>query len=145
MNDHTETIAYSRADVIRDNLAKMVRDPNNHTIEQFATETRSAIDLIDALNNRVADLEKMVKFHQENPNDAMDDLQRVNDGLNREIRGLVMELELEEAKNKSLRATVVNQAEHICHLMSVSRSCDEVRQIRDARNADGYGYEQDRG
>ena len=143
MNDHTETIAYGRADVIRDNLVKMARDPDWYTLTQFAAETRVAVDLIDALNNRVADLEKMVKFHQENPNDAMDDLKRVNDGLNREIRGLVMELELEEAKNKSLRATVVNQAEHICHLMSVSRSCDEIRQIRDARNADGY--EQDRG
>jgi hypothetical protein len=143
MNDHTETIAYSRADVIRDNLAKMARDPDWYTPYQFAAETRSAIDLIDALNNRVADLEKMLKFHQENPNDAMDDLQRVNDGLNREVRGLVMELELEEEKNKNLRATVVSQAEHICHLMSVSRSCDEIRQIRDARNADGY--EQDRG
>ena len=143
MNDHTETIAYSRTDQIRDNLARMARDPDWYTQYQFAAETRSAIDLIDALNNRVADLEKMLKFHQENPNDAMDDLQRVNDGLNREVRGLVMELELEEEKNKSLRATVVNQAEHICHLMSVSRSCDEVRQIRNARNADGY--EQDRG
>ena len=143
MNDHTETIAYGRADVIRDNLVKMARDPDWYTLTQFAAETRVAVDLIDALNNRVADLEKMVKFHQENPNDAMQDLQRVNDGLNREVRGLVMELELEEAKNKSLRATVVSQAEHICHLMSVSRSCDEVRQIRNARNADGY--EQDRG
>ena len=143
MNDHTETIAYSRADQIRDNLAKMARDPDWYTPYQFAAETRVAVDLIDALNNRIADLEKMLKFHQENPNDAMQDLQRVNDGLNREVRGLVMELELEEEKNKSLRATVVNQAEHICHLMSVSRSCDEVRQIRNARNADGY--EQDRG
>ena len=143
MNDHTETIAHSRSDVIRDNLARMARDPDWHTLTQFATEARVAVDLIDALNNRIADLEKMLKFHQENPNDAMDDLQRVNDGLNREVRGLVMELELEEEKNKNLRATVVNQAEHICHLMSVSRSCDEVRQIRNARNADGY--EQDRG
>ena len=143
MNDHTETIAYGRADVIRDNLVKMARDPDWYTLTQFATETRVAVDLIDALNNRVADLEKMVKFHQENPNDAMQDLQRVNDGLNREVRGLVMELELEEEKNKSLRATVVSQAEQICHLMSVIRYCDEIRQILNARNADGY--EQDRG
>lgn len=149
MNGHTEENAYGRADVIRDNLARMARDPQSYTVDQFATEARVACDLLDACENRIAQLEKMVKFHQENPADAIQKLELERDRAEREVRGLVMELEIERDRIKSLKATVVNQAEHICALASMSRSADQVRQIHDARNAAGYyaseDYPQDRG
>lgn len=149
MNDHIEENAYGRADVIRDNLARMARDPQSYTVDQFATEARVACDLLDACENRILELEKMVKFHQENPADAIQKLEDENDQLHRRIRGIAMELEIERDRIRSLKATVVNQAEHICALASVSRSADEVRQIQDARNGDGYyaidDYAQDRG
>jgi hypothetical protein len=62
--------------------------------------------------------------------DAVQDLAQ----LRKDYAGLLMELELERGRVKSLKATVVNQAEHITHLTALNISAEHDRAIHAARD-----------
>lgn len=120
--DHTEMIAYDSQEEIVKSLTVMVREPNEFTIEDFADASRSALDLIAALNNRI-DSEVRTRQFANDDNDAeMEDLRK-------KYRALRMELELERGRVKSLKATVVNQAEYITHLSALNISAEHDRAI----------------
>jgi hypothetical protein len=135
--DHTETIAYDSQEEIVKSLTVMAREPNEFTIEDFADATRSALDLIAALNNRI-DSEARARAFANEDNDA-----EIED-LRKKYRAVRMELELERGRVKSLKATVVNQAEHITHLMALNVSAERDRAIGMAQDdihlfdEDGY-------
>lgn len=135
--DHTETIAYDSQEEIVKSLTVMAREPNEFTIEDFADATRSALDLIAALNNRI-DSEARARAFANEDNDA-----EIAD-LRKKYRAVRMELELERGRVKSLKATVVNQAEHITHLMALNVSAERDRAIGMAQDdihlfdEDGY-------
>ena len=135
--DHTETIAYNSQEEIVKSLTVMAREPNEFTIEDFADATRSALDLIAALNNRI-DSESRERAFANEDNDA-----EIAD-LRKKYRAVRMELELERGRVKSLKATVVNQAEHITHLMALNVSAERDRAIGMAQDdihlfdEDGY-------
>jgi hypothetical protein len=135
--DHTETIAYDSQEEIVKSLTVMAREPNEFTIEDFADATRSALDLIAALNNRI-DSEARARAFANEDNDA-----EIAD-LRKKYRAVRMELELERGRVKSLKATIVNQAEHISHLMALNVSAERDRAIEMAQDdihlfdEDGY-------
>lgn len=121
--DHTETIAYNSQEEIVKSLTVMAREPNEFTIEDFADATRSALDLIAALNNRI-DSESRERAFANEDNDA-----EIAD-LRKKYRALRMELELERGRVKSLKAVIVNQAEHISHLTALNVSAEHDRAVR---------------
>jgi hypothetical protein len=135
--DHTETIAYNSQEEIVKSLTVMAREPNEFTIEDFADATRSALDLIAALNNRIDSESRERAFANEDNDAEIEDLRK-------KYRAVRMELELERGRVKSLKATVVNQAEHITHLMALNVSAERDRAIGMAQDdihlfdEDGY-------
>lgn len=126
MNDHTEMIAYENMNQTVETLTKMTRDPNTYTVDQFAAISRSVLDLIAALNSKI-ESEKREREYANNDNDeAIADLQK-------KYRAVRMELELERGRVKSLKATIVNQAEYITHLSALNVSAEHERAVRMAR------------
>lgn len=123
MNDHTETIAYDSQEELVKSLTVMAREPNEFTIEDFADATRSALDLIAALNNRIDSEVRNRQFANEDSNADLADLQK-------KYRAARMELELERGRVKSLKAVIVNQAEHISHLTAINVSAERDRAVR---------------
>ena len=121
--DHTETIAYNSQEEIVKSLTVMAREPNEFTIEDFADATRSALDLIAALNNRIDSEVRNHQFANEDSNADLADLQK-------KYRAVRMELELERGRVKSLKAVIVNQAEHISHLTAINVSAERDRAVR---------------
>ena len=124
--DHTETIAYDSQEEIVKSLTVMAREPNEFTIEDFADATRSALDLIAALNNRIDSEARSRAFAKDDSDAELEDLQK-------RYRAVRMELELERGRVKSLKATIVNQAEHITHLSAINISAEHDRAVRMAR------------
>jgi len=121
--DHTEMIAYENMSEIVETLTNMTRNPNTCTVDQFADISRSALDLIAALNSKI-ESEKRESAYANYDNDAaLADLQK-------KYRAVRMELELERGRVKSLKATIVNQAEHISHLMALNVSAERDRAVQ---------------
>lgn len=126
MNDHTEMIAYENMNQTVETLTKMTRDPNTYTVDQFADISRSVLDLIAALNSKIEHERQLREFANDDSNAELEDLQK-------KYRAVRMELELERGRVKSLKATVVNQAEHITHLSALNISAEHDRAVRMAR------------
>lgn len=74
-------------------------------------------------------LEQIAELEQE-----IRDLKQDLADVSKNRRGIKMELELERGRVKSLKATVVNQAEHIAHLDAMLRSADHDRVIMMAQD-----------
>jgi len=70
------------------------------------------------------------------------DLKQDLEDVRKDRRGLRMELELERGRVKSLKATVVNQAEHIAHLSAMNIADQNERVISTARD-DNNSFEGD--
>lgn len=120
--DHTEMIAYENMNQTVETLTKMTRDPNTYTVDQFADISRSVLDLIAALNSKIESEKREREYANDDNDEAIADLQK-------KYRAVRMELELERGRVKSLKATVVNQAEHITHLTALNISAEHTRAV----------------
>jgi regulator of replication initiation timing len=83
----------------------------------------------EALNflEQIAELEQQIR-------DLKQDLADVS----KDYRGVRMELELERGRVKSLKATVVNQAEQIAHLSALNTADHNDRVISSARDDNNF-------
>lgn len=59
--DHNEMIAYENMSQTVETLTKMTRDPSTFTVDQFADISRSVLDLIAALNNKLDSEQREVR------------------------------------------------------------------------------------
>jgi len=121
--DHNEMIAYENMNQTVETLTNMTRDPNTYTVDQFADISRSVLDLIAALNNKLESEQRERAYANEDNNADLADLQK-------KYRAVRMELELERGRVKSLKAVIVNQAEHISHLTALNASAEHDRAVR---------------
>jgi len=78
-------------------------------------------------------LEQIAELEQE-----IRDLKQDLEDVRKDRRGLKMELELERGRVKSLKATVVNQAEHIAHLSAMNIADQNERVISTARDDNNF-------
>ena len=78
-------------------------------------------------------LEQIAELEQE-----IRDLKQDLADVRRDYRGIRMELELERGRVKSLKATVVNQAEHITHLSAMNIADQNDRVISVARDDNNF-------
>lgn len=131
MNDHTEMIAYENMNQTVETLTKMTRDPNTFTVDQFADISRSVLDLIAALNSKIEHERQLREFANDDSDAEIADLQK-------KYRAVRMELELERGRVKSLKATIVNQAEHITHLSAMNIADQNDRVISTARDDNNF-------
>lgn len=121
--DHNEMIAYENMNQIVETLTKMTRDPNTFTVDQFADASRSVLDLIAALNNKLDSEQRERAYANEDCNAELADLQK-------KYRAVRMELELERGRVKSLKAVIVNQAEQISQLTALNVSVERDRAVQ---------------
>lgn len=78
-------------------------------------------------------LEQIAELEQE-----IRDLKQDLEDVRKDRRGLRMELELERGRVNSLKATVVNQAEHIAHLSAMNIADQNDRVISTARDDNNF-------
>ena len=78
-------------------------------------------------------LEQIAELKQE-----IRDLKQDLEDVRKDRRGLRMELELERGRVKSLKTTVVNQAEHIAHLSAMNIADQNERVISSARDDNNF-------
>jgi len=82
-------------------------------------------------------LEQIAELEQE-----IRDLKQDLADVRRDYRGVRMELEIERGRVKTLKATIVNQAEQIAHLSALNAADHNDRVISSARD-DNNSFEDD--
>lgn len=78
-------------------------------------------------------LEQIAELEQE-----IRDLKQDLEDVRKDRRGIRMELELERGRVKSLKATIVSQAEHIAHLSAMNIADQNDRVISTARDDNNF-------